>query len=90
MKYGKGASTSVYLRCHTSAEYTNLIHIQRSELKAWHITPEVCAAMKALKAQRSGNKNNYSPINRTGEQLKLFAGAFETALAKKAKAKHLV
>ena len=50
MKSEKGASTGVNLRFHTLAEYTNLTHLQRRELKVWHVTPEGRAAVKASKA----------------------------------------
>ena len=46
MKYGKGASTGIYFRFHSSAEYTNLTHPKRHQLKAWRITPERRAAVK--------------------------------------------
>ena len=53
MKSGKGASTGVDLRFHTSAEYKKLSHPQRHELKAWRMTPEGRAAVKVSKAQSS-------------------------------------
>ena len=90
MKYGKGASTGIYFRFHTSAEYTNLTHPKRHQLKAWRITPERRAAVKALEAQRSVNNNNYLPRKLTGEQAKVVASDVETSLAKKAKAEQLV
>ena len=89
MKSGKGASTGVDLRFHTSAEYDNLSHPQRRELKAWRLTPEGRASVKVSRAQRSGNNSNPLSKKRTGEQAKVIAAAVETALAKKAKAGQL-
>ena len=89
MKSGKGASTGVDLRFHTSAEYKKLSHPQRHELKAWRMTPEGRAAVKVLKAQRSGNNNNSPSNKRTGDQAKVIAAAVEAALAKKAKSEQL-
>ena len=89
MNSEKGASTGVNLRFHTSEEYTNLTHLQRHELKAWRITPEGRASMKASKAQRSGNNNNSLPRKRTGEQAKLITDAVETAVAKKEMSKQI-
>ena len=86
----KGASTGVNLRFHTLAEYKNLNHPRRRELKAWCITPEGRAAVMASKVQHSGNNNNYSPRKRIGEQAKVIAASVDTALAKKAKAEQLV
>ena len=90
MKSGKGASTGADLRFHTSVEYTNLTHPKRRELKAWRINPEVRAAAKALKSQRSGHNNNPSPRKQTGEQTKFITYAVETSLTKEVKSEQIV